>query len=1085
MVCLCQKCFKKEVKYWTHIVRVHPPPPDSESDTDPSLYCADCKFTFPTQASFDRHMAVVHQTGTIPFDQLKIVQDEISPTVNEFNYCTRCQFTFIRKNDFFIHLVRVHGIDMELDPYPIKMHHPVLVPDFDHPHHFCNACEYTFRNKNNFWQHLLKQHEIPGLQQQQDVVEENVVHVKAHTREPDVNDADNYCLACDKRYCDVFSYRRHLKVVHHIEYDKPKVVDNSNVSKRCETCRITLTSPMSYRRHLKSQRHGLISASLKVQTGKVNQQKGKVIVAASKRNEKKLKDTVAQLLQQLEQKKTPRNGIVSNLLKRLQQHQESGAEQEESGEQEESDGDDENETEDSMEQHQPYVPIEQHLSPKQFLVRNLYVQPDVNNTDNFCTACEYTFSKRDKLRNHLVKVHMIPETQLPPLTQRKKETTYVTLSTTEELNNVSVRCLKCNGAYKTAALYNEHLETEHTEAVTLPAYVDLHDPMSRCTACNRAYSSMHSYRSHLETVHCIKVISLKSIRKDTPVEPDINDPGNRCCVCRRTFASRLNYYKHLKCIHKITLPNIDQYVYNGKTPDTKDPNHYCAACEKSFAKRRSYVAHLHKIHGVPHSSLVNHVKYDGEPDINNPNNTCTACERTYPNVRRFKDHLVRVHWKYLQKTKTSRAVTASAIVGSSGGSVVPDMHETENRCNICDRQYHSKRNFRVHLMDEHGLRVPEAEQPETEDNLPKRKIRTSNPDGRKTYTCDTCQDTFKSGRDCRYHKVRAHDAKPQKLFLPAWINLKEVPDFNGPTNTCTACKRKYSSFKSLRTHLVNIHNMKLPKTASKPRLLIHQKSGGAEPDVNDTRNWCAACDKVYSSKYSYRNHLRFRHRMDLPTYSVKTDPDLKDVNKARSPPVVKKVTHGATRSRVSSGVVKNSCSECDTTYFSKRELSIHIKFSHGAEKRVNSKRVLERINYNENIPDINDAGNWCKVCDKVFGNRGKYQSHLSRAHHVYSVIKEEGSSQDELASESMAVAEKSSKRRKISIPRKRTVKKQKTGVKGTTEMKILQCEECNEQFQDNLLYQIHLVEGHNDKRLVNKHKKKKKVQWDLPQDDDE
>lgn len=909
----CKKCFKKEVKYWTHMVRVHPPPPDSESDTDPSLCCKKCKFTFLTQVSFDRHMAVIHQTGTIPLDQLKIVQDDISPTVNAFNYCTRCHFTFIRKSDFFTHLVRIHGIDMELDPYPIEMHHPELVPDLDHPHHFCNACEYTFRNKDNFLQHLLKQHDIPGLLQQQDAV----------------------------------------------EYNKPKVVSNIRKNKRCETCKVTLSSHSSYLRHLGSKRHGCKLASLKVQMGKVNQRKPKVV---SKGSKKKLKDIVAQLLQQLNHKQKPQNGIVSNLLEQLQRHQESESEQEEPDEQEESDeqeeldGDNENEYEDSTEQHQPYVEIERHILPKPLRSKNLNIQPDIHNTDNFCTTCERTFSR------------------------------------------------------------------------------------------------MYTYKTHLETSHSLKAISIRPVQ----------------------------------------INALERLVYDGKKPDNNDPNHYCAACDKTFAQRANYTTHLSRIHGIPHSNLVNKVKYDGEPDINNPDNTCTACERTYRSAHSFKDHLNRIHLKYLQKdNKASSTVTASSIVSrvtSSSSDVVfvPDIHGSDNKCNICDRQYHSKRNFRTHLMNEHGLTVPEAEKPKTEDNLPKPKIRRTDLLRRKTHKCDTCQETFESDHAYRYHKVREHGAevREQKLSLPIWINLKDTPDLNGPTNTCTACKRKYSSPYAFRAHLVNVHRMNLPARPPKLQVPIHQRSGDVEPDVNDARNWCASCNRVYASKYNYRIHLRIRHRMDLPAYSVQTDPDFKNEQLSSPSQKVKKVTRVAS-SRVSSPVVKHSCSECDTTYLSKQELYIHMKFSHAIKKRSNRKRVSKPVNYNENVPDIDDAGNWCQVCDKVFGNRQNYRNHLSRAHHVHTVVKEEDSvsSQDKLTPEKTVTKKsRSNKKRKVTVPRNRAPNKQK---EVATEISTLQCEECCERFNDKLLYQIHLVEGHDQKSPVRVHKKKKRVHWNLPQDDDE
>ncbi|KAG2229256.1 hypothetical protein INT48_002834 [Thamnidium elegans] len=861
----CNKCFKKEVRYWTHMVRVHPS--ESESDTD-SLCCEDCKFKFPSAVSFDRHMAVIHQTGAVPLDQLKIVQDEIPPTANEFNYCTQCQFTFVRKNDFFTHLVRVHAINMELEPYPIQVHHPELVPDLNHPHYFCNACEYTFRNQDSFWQHVLKQHGI------------------LHQHPP-----DTYRSGRNKTFYDRISSKSYLKKAAPVE--NPEVVLAN--SKRCETCQITLART-SYKKHLRSIRHGYILASLKVQSGKVSRQKSKV---ASKQNQKKLKDTIAQLLQELEHRQKPLNGIVSNLLEQLQEHKE---EVNEGGT--EQNGYDELQNEDSVELHQPYVSIE-----------------------------------------------------------------------------------------------NAQL--------------------------------------------------------------DIND--NPCLICNRW--SKPNDYKLSECRHRFEFPDR----YGNKTPDINDPNHYCAACVRKFTRRETFIAHLIKQHGVPHRILVSKVNYDGVPDINNSDNTCTACERVYASERLFKLHLARVHSEHFQNAKVSRAATVSTVLNSSDAS--------ENRCGFCDRQYHSKRIFRAHVMDVHGLHVPEAEQPETEDNLPKPKAVVSRK--RKTYTCDSCQTTFRVGRRYQFHMARVHGVKPQgeKLYLHDWINLNETPDLNGPVNTCTACKRKYASDHTFRRHLIQIHNMTLPEEAPKrSKLPIHQRSS-VEPDVGDPRNWCASCDRVYSSKYSYRKHLRVRHLMNLPKYSIKTDPERENL-RGHSPSKVKKVT--AVAARTSPRVLKHSCGECDTTYFSKRELLIHMRFSHKIENVASRKRVS--IDYNEDVPDANDTSNWCKACDKMFQSRGKYQNHLGRVHHMYLTVKEYAG-QDELPSFAAEKSRRDSKKQKSVEPRKRAIQKKKTDAKDTAEMRILRCNECNDIFYDNLLYQIHLTEGH-EKKLVLMKKKKKRVQWDLPQDAD-
>ncbi|GAA5803383.1 hypothetical protein HPULCUR_008862, partial [Helicostylum pulchrum] len=95
---------------------------------------------------------------------------------------------------------------------------------------------------------------------------------------------------------------------------------------------------------------------------------------------------------------------------------------------------------------------------------------------------------------------------------------------------------------------------------------------------------------------------------------------------------------------------------------------------------------------------------------------------------------------------------------------------------------------------------------------------------------------------------KIHNIKPIRLF--PGIN---DPDIDDPNNHCALCNRTYSEKSIYRQHLFKTHHFVLPPLPKGPAIKTET------PIVNELNKYCNICDKSYNRLSYYRSHLYSCH----------------------------------------------------------------------------------------------------------------------------------------------------------------------------------------------------------------------------------
>lgn len=137
------------------------------------------------------------------------------------------------------------------------------------------------------------------------------------------------------------------------------------------------------------------------------------------------------------------------------------------------------------------------------------------------------------------------------------------------------------------------------------------------------------------------------------------------------------------------------------------------------------------------------------------------------------------------------------------------------------------------------------------------------------------------------------------------------------------------------------------------------------PDIGDPHFHCKSCNTTYSDRHAYRFHLKYVHRMELPTKYIQPlyDPKMKELNK--------------------NNPENTSCFLCKLVIGSKLLYTRHIH-RHEASGYTNKplKTLKNRVSRADpNItPDYDDPNGYCKSCNKTYKSRAIYKEHLRKFH---------------------------------------------------------------------------------------------------------
>lgn len=248
----------------------------------------------------------------------------------------------------------------------------------------------------------------------------------------------------------------------------------------------------------------------------------------------------------------------------------------------------------------------------------------------------------------------------------------------------------------------------------------------------------------------------------------------------------------------------------------------------------------------------------------------------------------------------------------------PDINDPEFYCCLCKRTYVTRFRYRRHLRSIHQMKF---------DMLRPRKNPNVVPDwDDPNCYCKSCERTYDSRRKYSTHCKRVHKLKPTPIVIRKGI-------------LCNVCHYTYQSKGSYSVHCLNMHNIKHEKLFANPE---------ATPDMQDPNNYCSKCDKRFSNRRSFKNHLICVHKLFslLPKNNV--EPDIHDPN--------------------------FYCQTCNTTLPSKRAYQVHLATIHciGPLPRK----------MNKAHPDVDDPNHHCRVCQQTYASQYGYRRHLQATHQL-------------------------------------------------------------------------------------------------------
>lgn len=128
---------------------------------------------------------------------------------------------------------------------------------------------------------------------------------------------------------------------------------------------------------------------------------------------------------------------------------------------------------------------------------------------------------------------------------------------------------------------------------------------------------------------------------------------------------------------------------------------------------------------------------------------------------------------------------------------------------------------------------------------------TTHPD----FYCEECQKNYRNKSQCQFHMKDFHTEKSDTDDYysdndTSYSRNKKKPDIYDPNHHCSVCNRNYSSRQTYRNHLQYMHYMSVPRK----RRTIHKKSSSKSSSLSSL--YCNACRRLYASKPNYMQHLK-------------------------------------------------------------------------------------------------------------------------------------------------------------------------------------------------------------------------------------
>ncbi|KAG2206361.1 hypothetical protein INT46_002669 [Mucor plumbeus] len=408
------------------------------------------------------------------------------------------------------------------------------------PYHY--KCRYCGEKKPEFsllLEHLESVHNF----------EFNGISIKNIKLEPDVQDPNHSCRTCERKFKSRISYRTHLRKVHSILMKPIDVLPKHNTTSTdpdlyCNLCHTSYYNQSYIQHHFRSVHSDILP--------KLNNTDSHCIPLHD------VKPTMSNLLDK----------VCCEICKVAYKNEEI---------------------------HGTHCNRHSDLTKPNPITINLSdnskeseeIEPDINDPNNYCRACDKTFTKRWGFKCHLQSAHSI---KIPSKSRTNVDSGF----TVPNIDDPNHYCRVCIYKFQCRTYYRHHLRLKHKLTIRLMrAYPDPDAAgfQLNCRVCKSPFNSIDVYRKHCVQYHGMSLEASASII-------DAHDPNFNCAMCDIRYETKSDFAEHLRKVHKERRRDRQKFPNPDATIDMFDPNFYCAVCDKHLFQRITFVVHLENVHDL-------------------------------------------------------------------------------------------------------------------------------------------------------------------------------------------------------------------------------------------------------------------------------------------------------------------------------------------------------------------------------------------------------------------------------------------------------------------------------------------------------
>ncbi|KAL9543199.1 hypothetical protein MBANPS3_008230 [Mucor bainieri] len=359
------------------------------SEKDYYYRCDICEIKMTDLKSVLEHRHSIHIDKRYTSNR-KIKNIDTEPDIHDHNfYCKSCERRYNNKKIYRSHLKAVHYMVLKpLHNWKARDNNVFPDPDPDDPNLYCRACDHTYARKSSYNRHCQYLH---GMK-----------HVKVANQHSTMPSSlmDTYCQVCDRRFARPNSYRRHLFTIHKVDWrltqqTQSNILPNANDPNfYCCSCSKKMANKESFKHHL-MQVHSIFQSA-------------------------------------------PRKKSRLN--------------------------------------------------------------PDVNNPNNHCRVCQRTYPSKGRYRLHLRMVHHVA---LPPLRGNHSRTDLPDPYNPIRYCSVCKKTYESLSAYRVHCKCVHFMSLNHASIVNPDAEININNPDLYCAQCERTYTTKYYFKQHFKVVHKI------------------------------------------------------------------------------------------------------------------------------------------------------------------------------------------------------------------------------------------------------------------------------------------------------------------------------------------------------------------------------------------------------------------------------------------------------------------------------------------------------------------------------------------------------------------------------------------------------